>query len=360
MSSYNVSQFAIFIDSLRVTITLPIGSLLPKLKLPTVDLTGKVAIVTGGNSGIGLAIALELARQGSTVYLACRTVSKADEAISQIESQVPASKGRVKSLKLDTSSLDSVRAFARNWETTLDNTKIDFLFHNAGIGAHPAGQAMSPDGFPLVYATNFLGSFLLTYLLEPHLSSTARVIMTSSSGQYKAVLGTGFSLRSIKDAVEPGFHVAKGSTDPEKAASTSDAYMQTKAMQVAFAKLLQNHFDRKAAETGAPDRRIAHAYGPGLISTAIFDKFTRASFLADPLYAILNPAIGVLGLNASQGAVTGVWLATTKDEAVVGTGMGGGYWDRMSRWASSIDAFGKEDLERFWVRWEADAGVQWR
>ena len=359
MSSYNVSQFTIFRDSLRVLITLPMGGLLPKLKLPTVDLTGKVAIVTGGNSGIGFAIAVELARQGSTLYLACRTISKADEAVSQIESQVPASKGRVKSLKLDTSSLDSVRAFASNWETL--NSKIDFLFHNAGIGAHPPDQAMSPDGFPLTYATNFLGSFLLTYLLEPHLSSTARIIMTSSGGQYKAVLSTNFSLRSIKDAIEPGFHVAKGSTDLEKAASTSNAYMQTKAMQVAFAKLLQNHFDRKAAEAGATkDRRIAHAYGPGLITTSIFDKFTRASFLADPLYAILYSIIDMLGLDASQGAVTGVWLATTKDEAVVGPGMGGGYWDRMSRWSSSIDAFSKEDLERFWVRWEADAGVQWR
>ena len=358
MSSYNVSHFAISRDLLGVLITLPFGGLFPKLKLPTVDLTGKVAIVTGGNAGIGFAIALELARQGSTVYLACRTISKANEAVSQIESQVPASKGRVKSLILDTSSLDSVRAFVSNWETL--NAKIDILFHNAGIGAPPAGQAMSADGFPLVYATNFLGSFLLTHLLEPHLSPTARVILTSSSGQYRAVLSTDFSLRSIKNDVEPGFHVAKGSTDPQKAAATSNAYLQTKAMQVAFAKLLQNHFDRQAAEAGAKDRRIAHAYGPGLVVTTIFEKFSRASFLADPLFSILYPMMGFLGLDASQGAVTGVWLASTKDEAVVGEGMGGGYWDRMSRWLSSIDAFSKEDLERFWVRWEADAGVQWR
>ena len=358
MSSYSVSQFAIFRDSIRVTLTLPFGGLLPKLQLPTADLTGKVAIVTGGNSGIGFAIALELARQGSTVYLACRTISKADEAVSQIESQVPASKGRVKSLILDTSSLDSVRAFASNWETL--NTKIDLLFHNAGIGAPPAGHAMSADGFPLVYATNFLGSFLLTHLLEPHLSSTARIIMTSSSGQYKAVFRSDFSLSSIKDDIEPGFHVAKGSTNLQKAASTSPAYMQTKGMQVAFAKLLQNHFDRKAAEAGAKHHRIAHAYGPGLITTPLFDKFSRASFFADPLFWILVPLMGSLGLDASQGAVTGVWLASTKDEAVVGEGMGGGYWDRMSRWLSTIDAFSKEELERFWVRWEADAGVQWR
>ena len=184
--------------------------------------------------------------------------------------------------------------------------------------------------------------------------------MTSSSGQYSAVFSSDFSLSSIKDDVEPGFHVAKGSTDLQKAASTSNAYMQTKEMKFSFAKLIQNNFDRKAAEAGAKDRRIAHAYGPGLTSTSIFDKSLGASFFADPLYSILSLVIGVIGLDASQGAVTGVWLASTRDEAVVGEGMGGGYWDRMSRWLSSIDAFSKEDLERFWVRWEADAGVQWR
>ena len=136
--------------------------------------------------------------------------------------------------------------------------------------------------------------------------------------------------------------------------------MQTKAMQVAFAKLLQNHFDRKAAEAGAKDRRIAHAYGPGLISTSIFEKFSRASFVADPLYSMLVPLMAVLGLDPSQGAVTGVWLASTKEEAVVGKGMGGGYLDLFSLLSSTIDAFSKEDLERLWVRWEADAGVQWR
>lgn len=358
MSSYNVSQLAIFRDSLRVTITLPIGGLLPKLQLPPVDLTGKVAIVTGGNSGIGLGIALELARQGSTVYLACRTISKADDAVSQIESQVPASKGRVKSLTLDTSSLPSVHAFARNWETL--NTKIDLLFHNAGIGAPPPDKTMSDDGFPIVYATNFLGSFLLTHLLEPHLSSTARIILTSSSGQYNGAFSPDFSLRSIKNDIEAGYHVTKGITDVHKAAATSPAYFQTKAMQVAFAKLLQNRFDRQSAETGVTDRKIAHAYGPGLVSTSIFDKFNRASIFADPLFAILYRIIDVFGLDASQGAATGVWLASTDDEAVVGKGVGGGYWDRMSRWLSSIDVFSKEDLERFWVRWEADAGIQWR
>lgn len=135
--------------------------------------------MTGGNSGIGLETALQLARQGCTVFLACRNISKAEAAVSQIISQFPASEGFLRSLVLDTSSLDSVRSFVTHWNTL--NIRIDLLFHNAGISAVPAGQDVSADGFPMIYATNFLGSFLLTYLLEPHLLSDARVILISSA-----------------------------------------------------------------------------------------------------------------------------------------------------------------------------------
>ena len=190
MTASNVSRFDLARDVARAVATLVFGRLLPTLNAPPADMTGKVAIVTGGNSDIGLTIALELARQGFTVYLACRSISKAEEAIFQITSQVPAAKESVKYLTLDTSSLDSVRAFATKWE--IHGTNIDLLFHNAVIWAPPASQNLSVDGFPLVYATNFLGSFLLTRLLEPHLSSRARVILTSSLGHYTTAFTSNF------------------------------------------------------------------------------------------------------------------------------------------------------------------------
>ena len=358
MSASIVSRLIYFRDFALGMVALGLGRLLPTLKPPPADLTGKVAIITGGNSGIGFAIARELARQGSTVYLACRNMSKADDAVSQIQSQLPESKSRIKSLVLDTSSLDSVRAFARTWETL--NTKIDLLCHNAGIAAAPGGQEVSADDFPMVYATNLLGSFLLTYLLESYLSSTARVIMTSSVGQYGAAFSSNFSLNGVKTNFEIGFHLTKGTTDPGKAASTSDPYMQTKAMQVAFAKLLQSHFDRKAAEAGNKSRRVVHAFSPGFVSTPILDKCSTSSFCAEPLFWLFRFTVDVLALDAAQGAATGVWLASTKDETVVGEGMGGGYWDRMTRRLSSIDKMSKDNVERFWVRWEADAGITWR
>lgn len=353
-----IISYLYFLRDLLVSLVgLPFGRLFPTLKPPPVDLTGKVAIITGGNSGIGLQIALDIARQGATVYLACRNVSKAEEAVSQIVSQVPASQGRIKSLALDTSSFDSLRAFARNWEIL--NTKIDILFHNAGIGSAPSGQK-SADGFPMVYATNFLGSFLLTYLLESQLSSDARIIMTSSTGQYSGSFSSSFSLNSIKDKIEPGFHAPAAMFKAGRAIPDGVFYSQTKTMQAAFAKLLQDHFDRKATEAGVQSRRIAHAFSPGFTSTPIFGKIAQISFFEDPVFWLLKMTDYAVATDVSQGAATGVWLASTNDEAVVGKGMGGGYWDRMTRKMSKVDVTSKDTLERLWVRWEADARVEWR
>lgn len=344
MSTKTFTQVDLCRDKLLGLFTLLCGRLLPTLKPPPVDLTGKTAIITGGNSGIGLQIGLDLARQGATVYLACRNTSKAEKAVSQIESEVPTSQGRVESLTLDTSSLTSIRAFAKTWESL--NIKVDLLFHNAGKGVSvPAGHdILSADGFPIFYATNILGSFLLTYLLEPVLSADARIILTSSFGQYWGIFSTKFSLDSIRQSLEPGFHIPTAKSKAGKSPSDDVLYCQTKGMQVAFARLLQNHFDAKAAEAGVESRRIAHAFSPGLTYT--------------PMTAGIKES--VLAVDVSQGAATGVWLASTNEGVVVGKGMGGGYWDRMTRRASNADMMSNEMLERFWVRWEADAGVKWR
>ena len=194
MSTSHASSLTLARDMALALTTLLFGRLLPTLKPPPVDLTGKVAIVTGGNSGIGLCIAIDLARWGATVYLACRSASKAEEAVALITYQIPSSSGRVRSLVLDTSSLTSVRACTAHWATL--NMNIDLLFHNAGIGSTPAAQPFSTEGFPTVYATNFLGAFLLTHLLEPHLADSARVILASSLGHYAAAFAPDFSLGS--------------------------------------------------------------------------------------------------------------------------------------------------------------------
>ena len=84
------------------------------------------------------------------------------------------------------------------------------------------------------------------------------------------------------------------------------------------------------------------------------------SFFSQPVYWLLKRTYSVIAIDTRQAAATGVWLATTDEEVVVGKGVEGGYWDWMSRRVSNVDIMSRELVERFWVRWEADAGVEWR
>lgn len=360
MAHSSSSNYVYYRDYALGQLNLVIGRLLPGLNVPDADLSGKTAIVTGGNSGIGYQIALELVKRGATVYIACRNASKAEEAVTEINSQVASSVDRVNALSLDTSSLTSVRALAEEWTARGDDSKIiDLLFNNAGCGSYPPNQKFTSDGFPFIYSTNFLGSFLLTYLLEDCLAFDARIIFTTSTGQYQGSLRPTFSLQSIKNRVEPGFHAPAGAVVDEKETSGADFYVNTKTMQVAFAKLLQQRFDRKANEFGAKSRRILHSFTPGFTMTPIFGKVTVRSVMEDPIWWVLQ-ATTALATHVAQGAATGVWLATTQDEDVVGEGKGGGYWDRMTRRVSKVDVMDWETVERLWIRLEADAGIEWR
>jgi len=99
--------------------------LYPKLAVPFVDLKGKTAIVTGANSGIGLSIAKALTKRNATVYLACRVVEKGQQAATQIIDACGGdSSKRVHVVELDTSSLISVKAFAKAWSSRAGNVKV--------------------------------------------------------------------------------------------------------------------------------------------------------------------------------------------------------------------------------------------
>ena len=144
------------------------------------DQTGRIAIVTGANSGLGLATARELARRGAHVALAVRNTEKGEAARREIEAAVPEAAVRVR--KLDLGSLDSVRAFAEEFRS--DNVGLDLLINNAGLMAPPRGE--TADGFELQIGTNHLGHFALTGLLLDHMQARedARVV-TVSSGAHR-------------------------------------------------------------------------------------------------------------------------------------------------------------------------------
>ena len=355
LSMSEVSRWAFLWDLGVSLFKLAVGRLLPILKIPTEDLSGKTAIVTGSNSGIGLQIALDLARQNATVYLACRDQTKAMYAAKQITSAIPTATDRVHTLSLDTSSLSSVRDCAKAWKS--HGLNIDILFHNAGVG-DAMGQQFTEEGFPQIYETNFLGSFLLTYFLEQHLSDNGRVIFTTSTGQYSGGFVKDFSLTSIKNQLEKGYHYPP--SEKKSKVMPSMEYSNSKAMQCAFTKLLTQRWIHKAEQSGKPCKLITHSFSPGFTSTPIFAKSGVKSFLSDPIFWLLRATYTVAATSVQQGALTGVWLATTSNIDVVGDRKGGAYWDRMTRRIPQTDLLSQKVLDRMWIRWEADAGIEWR
>jgi NAD(P)-dependent dehydrogenase (short-subunit alcohol dehydrogenase family) len=143
--------------------------------------TGRIAVVTGANSGIGLIAARELARAGATVVLACRDTVKGEAAARNIKSA--ATDADVTVSALDLASLQSVRDFAAR--LSAEHPSLDLLVNNAGVMA-VAPRRTTADGFEMQFGTNHLGHFALTGLLLDNLQgqTDARVV-TVSSGAHR-------------------------------------------------------------------------------------------------------------------------------------------------------------------------------
>ncbi|XP_078134457.1 dehydrogenase/reductase SDR family member 13-like [Sander vitreus] len=137
-------------------------------------IAGKTVIITGGNTGIGKATALHLARKGARVILACRNRNKAEAAIADIKQETGSTD--VLYMQLDLASLKSVRCFASTFLKT--ETRLDLLINNAGLVA----DGRTEDGFGIEFGVNHLGHFLLTYLLLERLKEDGggRVVTLSS------------------------------------------------------------------------------------------------------------------------------------------------------------------------------------
>jgi NAD(P)-dependent dehydrogenase (short-subunit alcohol dehydrogenase family) len=140
------------------------------------DQSGRVAVVTGGNSGLGAAVAGQLARHGAEVIIACRDTAKGGALAKAI--LAVSAKGSARVARLDLGELASIHAFAR--EFALGHRRLDLLVNNAGVMAPP--RRMTKDGFELQFGTNHLGHFALTGLLLPLLlaSPSPRVVTVSS------------------------------------------------------------------------------------------------------------------------------------------------------------------------------------
>ncbi|MEX1311199.1 MAG: oxidoreductase, partial [Candidatus Sulfomarinibacteraceae bacterium] len=140
------------------------------------DQTGRVAVVTGANTGIGFETAAALAAKNASVVLACRDRQKADDAIRRIRARTPSA--RLELIELDLASLASVNRFADAFRA--DHDRLDLLINNAGVMIPPF--ALTEDGFELQFGCNHLGHFALTGRLVDLLGATpgARVVNVAS------------------------------------------------------------------------------------------------------------------------------------------------------------------------------------
>ena len=143
-------------------------------------LSGRVALVTGANTGIGLVTARELAALGAHVFIACRSAQRAQPALDQIRAAVAGA--QVEALPLDLGDFDSVRACAQMF--LVRGLPLHLLVNNAGLAG---ARGFTQSGFELAFGVNHMGHFLLTQLLLERIQSSApaRIVTVASRAHYR-------------------------------------------------------------------------------------------------------------------------------------------------------------------------------
>lgn len=252
--------------------------------LDGVDLHGKVAIVTGASTGLGLETARALASVGALVVLAGRDSSRIATAADTIRERVPGA--RLEEGALDLTSLDSVRAFAE-WFAN-DHDRLHLLINNAGVMYTPFER--TAEGFELQFGTNHVGHFLLTNLLVPRLLADppSRVVNLSSGGHVGS------------DIVWDDINFERREYDKFA------AYGQSKTANILFSVEL----DRRLGDRGVH----AYAVHPGMIATELGRHMTKDDFAALKDRAKQSPSGGLPAYKTlEQGAATSVWAASAPE-----------------------------------------------
>ncbi len=247
-------------------------------KIP--DQSGRVAVVTGANSGLGLETARELAGAGASVVLAVRSVDRGEAAAADILAGHPAAELKVQ--QLDLASLDSVRTSAAELRSNLD--RIDLLINNAGVMYTPRQQ--TADGFEMQFGTNHLGHFAWTGLLLDRLLEVdgSRIVTVSSVGH---------RIRSKIDLDD---------LNAEQGYNRVAAYGRSKLANLLFTYELQRRLSATGAKTSA---LAAH---PGGSDTDLGRHIPGAG--------VLSPLLTWMAQSAAMGALPTLRAAT--DPAATG------------------------------------------
>ena len=242
------------------------------------DQSGRTAIVTGANSGIGYEASLALAGKGAHVVLACRSRAKGEEAIEKIKASQPSVS--VELMLLDLNGLDSVRAFAGAFNAAHD--RLDILINNAGVMMPPFGTTQ--EGYELQIGVNYIGHFALTGLLFDKLTTTpqSRIVTLSSLAHRQG---------KIDFETFTGENLQNGADYKPMA-----AYMQSKLADLMYAIELQ--------------RRLTEE-GWGTISVAAHPGFTATDLQRHS--GLWSRLIGFWSNDPPQGALPTLYAATSPD-----------------------------------------------
>lgn len=217
------------------------------------DLTGKTAIITGGNTGIGKETAKDFYKRGARVIIACRNIQKgqeaADDIIKECENHEP--RGEIKVHELDLNGLNNVRESAEKLLET--ESKIHLLINNAGVMVTQTSERYTKDGFEQHFGVNHLGHFLFTMILLPKIleSAPARIVNVSS-------LAHTMSSINFKDL-----------NFQKRTYRQIPAYGQSKLANVLFSRELA----KRLQATGHGDV-TTYSLHPGVISTELGRNFT--------------------------------------------------------------------------------------
>jgi retinol dehydrogenase 12 len=275
------------------------------------DLSGKNAIVTGANTGIGRITALELARAGARVWLACRSKEKTQPVIDEIV----AAGGKAEFLALDLGSLAAVRTAA---QTFLDlKVPLHILVNNAG---HASARGMTKDGFEMTFGVNYLGPYLFTMLLLPRLkeAAPARIVNVASQAHYSPKKIDFARLQSATRSV-----------------TGLGEYGVSKLGNVLFTRELA----KKLEGTGV----TTYALHPGVIASDIWRRIPWP----------VRPVVLKFMKTTEQGAQTSLWCATAPELA----SQSGKYYDDLAEKRPSKVALDDGLAAQLWTKSAEWAGV---
>jgi NAD(P)-dependent dehydrogenase (short-subunit alcohol dehydrogenase family) len=243
--------------------------------------TEKIAVITGTTHGIGRVTSRELAKSGYTVVMLCRDYDAAMLERQAILAQLPSAAVHV--VRCDLASLQSVRDCAQAVRREFE--RITLLINNAGMVS--TRHRMSVDGFELTFASNHLGPFLLTRLLQDRMSDGGRIVTVSSRAHYRGKL----DLAQIPD--------------PKARYNSRGAYARSKLANVLHTFALAR---RLAATTVT-----VNCLHPGIVATNLLPRWLQ----------IVKPLISPVTFDAERGARTTLHLALSGDVA----GVTGRYFD---------------------------------